>query len=348
MNILNSPLGQFVVSVVLLAGLAPVIVWFFRDTWAALDAAALAQRQNREGRLDPRTPATLVLGAFCLILVNYFGSLEFFQAHIAPILRRYEAAHPETLQVWLYEDLYWRIYWGLSRYLCYLLPLAVWPLVFKENPLDLGLRVRGFLEHAWIYLLCLVVVIPILALVAHMGDFGTYYPMYHLASRSWLDLAVWEAVYLGQFFTLEVFFRGFWVRGSRGLGSSAIFFMVGPYVMIHFPKPYLEACGALVAGVVLGSLSMKTRSIWAGFLVHATVAILMDLLALDHRHALPTLLSPNSSVRLAFPYTSAVLLGIWALAAAGLAFALWRRHRRKAKEASQYSAPPPVPGPLTT
>ena len=348
MNILNSPLGQFVVSVVLLAGLAPVIVWFFRDTWAALDAAALAQRQNREGRLDPRTPATLVLGAFCLILVNYFGSLEFFQAHIAPILRRYEAAHPETLQVWLYEDLYWRIYWGLSRYLCYLLPLAVWPLVFKENPLDLGLRVRGFLEHAWIYLLCLVVVIPILALVAHMGDFGTYYPMYHLASRSWLDLAVWEAVYLGQFFTLEVFFRGFWVRGSRGLGSSAIFFMVGPYVMIHFPKPYLEACGALVAGVVLGSLSMKTRSIWAGFLVHATVAILMDLLALDHRHALPTLLSPNSSVRLAFPYTSAVLLGIWALAAAGLAFALWRRHRRKAKAASQYSVPPPVPGPLTT
>ena len=345
MNILNSPLGQFVVSVVLLAGLAPVIVWFFRDTWAALDAAALAQRQNREGRLDPRTPATLVLGAFCLILVNYFGSLEFFQAHIAPILRRYEAAHPETLQVWLYEDLYWRIYWGLSRYLCYLLPLAVWPLVFKENPLDLGLRVRGFLEHAWIYLLCLVVVIPILALVAHMGDFGTYYPMYHLASRSWLDLAVWEAVYLGQFFTLEVFFRGFWVRGSRGLGSSAIFFMVGPYVMIHFPKPYLEACGALVAGVVLGSLSMKTRSIWAGFLVHATVAILMDLLALDHRHALPTLLSPNSSVRLAFPYTSAVLLGIWALAAAGLAFALWRRHRRKAKAASQHSAPPPVPGP---
>jgi hypothetical protein len=348
MNILNSPLGQFVVSVVLLAGLAPVIVWFFRDTWAALDAAALAQRQNREGRLDPRTPATLVLGAFCLILVNYFGSLEFFQAHIAPILRRYEAAHPETLQVWLYEDLYWRIYWGLSRYLCYLLPLAVWPLVFKENPLDLGLRVRGFLEHAWIYLLCLVVVIPILALVAHMGDFGTYYPMYHLASRSWLDLAVWEAVYLGQFFTLEVFFRGFWVRGSRGLGSSAIFFMVGPYVMIHFPKPYLEACGALVAGVVLGSLSMKTRSIWAGFLVHATVAILMDLLALDHRHALPILLSPNSSVRLAFPYTSAVLLGIWALAAAGLAFALWRRHRRKAKVPSQHSAPPPVPGPLTT
>jgi len=328
MNTLNSPLGQFVISVMLLAGLAPIVVWFFRDTWVSLDAAALAQRQARQGRLDARTPVTLAMAAFCLILINYFGSLEFFDAQIVPVLQRYQAAHPGTIDLVLYEDLYWRVYWGLSRYFAYLLPLAVWPLVFKENPLDLGLRVRGFLQHAWIYLLCLVVVIPVLALVAHMGDFGTYYPMYQLASRSWLDLAVWEVAYVGQFFTLEVFFRGFWVRGSRALGSNAIFFMVGPYVMIHFPKPYLEACGALVAGVVLGSLSMKTRSIWAGFLVHSTVAVLMDLLALDHRHALPTRLSPTSSVRLAFPYTSTVLLVVWLLAFAGLAFALWRARRR--------------------
>jgi hypothetical protein len=330
MNILNSPFGQFLVSIVLLAALAPLVVWFFRDTWLALDAAARVERQKREGRLDPRAPATLLLAGFCLILINYFGSLEFFDAHVVPALKDYETAHPGILHVWLYDDLYWRVYWGLSRYVAYLLPLAVWPLLFKENPLDLGLRVRGFFEHAWIYLLCLVVVIPALALVAHLGDFGTFYPMYHLASRSWLDFAVWEALYIGQFFTLEVFFRGFWVRGSRALGSNAIFFMVVPYVMIHFPKPYLEACGALVAGVVLGSLSMKTRSIWAGFLVHSTVAILMDLLALDHRHALPTLLTPLSSVRLAFPYTQTVLFGVWVLAAAGLAFSLWRRHRRKA------------------
>jgi hypothetical protein len=84
-----------------------------------------------------------------------------------------------------------------------------------------------------------------------------------------------------------------------------------------------------VAGVVLGSLSMKTRSIWAGFLVHTTVAVLMDLLALDHRHALPTRLTPSSSVRLVFPYTSAVLLAVWVLAVAGLVFALWHRRRRR-------------------
>ena len=49
--------------------------------------------------------------------------------------------------------------------------------------------------------------------------------------------------------------------------------MVVPYCMIHYGKPYLEAGAAIIAGVVLGSLSMRTRSIWAGFLVHGTVAI---------------------------------------------------------------------------
>jgi membrane protease YdiL (CAAX protease family) len=64
--------------------------------------------------------------------------------------------------------------------------------------------------------------------------------------------------------------------------------MAVPYCMIHYGKPYLEANGAIVAGIVLGSLAMRTRSVYAGFLVHITVAGSMDLLALWHRAALPT------------------------------------------------------------
>ena len=79
----------------------------------------------------------------------------------------------------------------------------------------------------------------------------------------------------------------------RSFGSGAIWSMVVPYCMIHYGKPYLEASSAVIAGVVLGSLAMRTRSIYAGFLVHATVAVTMDILALDHRHGLPTLLTPG-------------------------------------------------------
>ena len=130
-------------------------------------------------------------------------------------------------------------------------------------------------------------------LVSRQPDFGGYYPFYKGCSRSWFDLLVWEGMYFAQFFALEMFFRGFWLGAlRRSFGSGAIFAMAVPYCMIHYGKPFLEANGAIIAGIALGSLSMRTKSIYQGFLVHITVAALMDWLSLWHRHALPTVFWP--------------------------------------------------------
>jgi membrane protease YdiL (CAAX protease family) len=96
-----------------------------------------------------------------------------------------------------------------------------------------------------------------------------------------------------QFLALELFFRG-WMLGAlrKSMGSAAVFAMAVPYCMIHYGKPYLETHGAIVAGIVLGSLALRTRSIYAGFLVHITVAFAMDFLALYRREALPTVFWP--------------------------------------------------------
>ena len=40
--------------------------------------------------------------------------------------------------------------------------------------------------------------------------------------------------------------------------------------------------------VVLGTLAMKTRSIWSGFFVHVAVAISMDLAAMMKTIGLPS------------------------------------------------------------
>ena len=69
--------------------------------------------------------------------------------------------------------------------------------------------------------------------------------------------------------------------------------MAVPYCMIHYGKPYLEANGAIVAGIVLGSLAMRTRSIYSGFLLHISVAVGMDLLSLYKREALPHIFWPG-------------------------------------------------------
>jgi len=57
--------------------------------------------------------------------------------------------------------------------------------------------------------------------------------------------------------------------------------------MIHYGKPVLETLGAIVAGTVLGTLALRTRSIWSGFLIHVTVAVSMDIAALLMGPGLP-------------------------------------------------------------
>jgi membrane protease YdiL (CAAX protease family) len=170
--------------------------------------------------------------------------------------------------------------------------------------------------------------VPLLLLVSRQPDFGEYYPIYKLAGRSWLDFFVWEAGYLSQFLALEIFFRGFLLQALRGSGAGAIWVMAVPYCMIHYGKPYFEVTAAIVAAVVLGSLAMRTRSIYAGFLTHATVALLMDVLALYRRGSLPVLLTPLSTRHITFLHWGALFWLAWGGAVVVLALklrGLWPR-----------------------
>jgi membrane protease YdiL (CAAX protease family) len=59
--------------------------------------------------------------------------------------------------------------------------------------------------------------------------------------------------------------------------------MTVPYCMIHFGKPMAETLAAIVAGIILGLMSLKTRSIWFGACLHVAVAMSMDFLSLWHK-----------------------------------------------------------------
>jgi membrane protease YdiL (CAAX protease family) len=276
--------------------LLPALWWFFRDTWQELDLESTAFRMKMaaDRRMDYRPFVALAMCAAILTLQEYYGGRATYDEVMRPLLTRIEVKHPQLVRLGKFDELYGFGWWAATRFIGYVLPLAVWRVCFPEDSiLDMGFRVRGFLSHAWIYGLFLAVVVPAMLLVSHEPDFGSYYPFYRECSRSWLDFLAWEAIYFAQFFGLEVFFRGFWLAAlRRSFGSGAIFAMAVPYCMIHYGKPFLEANGAIVAGIALGSLSMKTRSIYQGFLVHITVAGLMDWLSLWHRHALPKVFWP--------------------------------------------------------
>jgi membrane protease YdiL (CAAX protease family) len=328
MHWLELPAVKWAIPLPVAAALAPLIWLVFRSTWRTLDAEALAHRQElaARGAIDARPLVALALVAFILTLQEFYGRRDFYDGVLHRALARHAQAHPGgLLDLAHYDDFYGQLWWAGTRIAGYLVPLAVWPLVFPRDHLaDFGLRLRGFRVHAWIYALCVAVMVPVLLLVSRQPDFADYYPMYKGAGRSWLDFLIWEAFYLGQFFTLELFFRGFILRALRGFGAGAIWAMVVPYCMIHYGKPYLEACAAIAAGIVLGSLAMRTRSIYAGFLVHGTVAVLMDVLALSRRGYLPSALTPTSTRHLTFHHWRSVIWIAWAAALAVLALKGWR------------------------
>jgi membrane protease YdiL (CAAX protease family) len=273
----------------------PGLWWFFRDTWKELDDDATHRRiqMAADGQTDFRPFVALAMCAVILTLQEYYGGTGYFEHSVWPHLVPLEAAHPRFRLI-KYAELFGFAWWAATRVGGYVLPFAVWKIFFRSDSLlDMGLRTRGFFQHAWIYGVFIAILIPILLLVSRQPDFGSYYPFYKLCSRSWFDFLAWEAMYFAQFFALEMFFRGFWLGAlRRSFGSGAIFAMAVPYCMIHFGKPFLEVNGAIVAGIALGSLSMKTKSIYQGFLVHITVAATMDFLAITHAHGLPRVFWP--------------------------------------------------------
>jgi membrane protease YdiL (CAAX protease family) len=292
-------LGKMLFPFVAYVAIAPLMWLFFRRTWRELDLVANEHRQKTlaEGRYDLRPAVLFVITAIVLTVQQYYGQPQFYDDYIEPWLRFVEFkqliepggfgrfVHLET-----YGALYAYGFWAATRIVGYVfVPLGLWKIIFpKDSILDMGFRTRGLLSHAWIYLLFLVVVIPPFYIVSSSPEFYNYYPFYKLCSRSWADLICWEIMYGAQFFALEIFFRGFWLGGLRKtLGSGAIFAMVVPYCMIHYGKPYPETCGAVIAGIALGSLAMKTKSIYSGFFLHVTIALSMDWLALLQKGGLP-------------------------------------------------------------
>lgn len=275
---------------------------FFLETWRQLDEEAALERAANGDRYDYGPLAAFALGAVFLVLMDdhYLGgsraltrTLAFFSPNAVELGGQIYLPIHNSPFFRLIEFTWWAG-WRVLGY--FVFPVLVIKLVLRERIRDYGLETKGFSEHAWIYGVFYCIVLIGVVGVSFTAEFSTYYPFYKLASRSVFDFVAWELLYAAQFLSLEFFFRGFLLKAcKRSLGSHAIFAMVVPYAMIHIGKPWLESVGAVIAGIALGTLAMKTRSIWSGFLIHVSVAISMDVAALLQTDGLPRVWWPELS-----------------------------------------------------
>lgn len=269
----------------------PVSVQFHpRRLLHALDA--IDRQWGRASAPEWRSVAgVLAVVAICLLGIHYLKSHAVFRELVFLFLDPNAAA---ALLAGPWGRLAAEAWWGLVHLIGY----VVVPVLYlwsgpRIRAADVGLRWRDTTSWLGWYVLLAAPIVAFAFVASFTESFTRTYPFYGLAGRSWADLVAWELIYLMQFVCLEFFFRGFMLeRLAPRLGAGAIFVMVVPYMMIHLGKPWPEAFGAILFGVALGILALRSRSIWGGAMVHMTIALSMDVMSLAQTGRWPGLVWP--------------------------------------------------------
>jgi membrane protease YdiL (CAAX protease family) len=243
------------------------------------------------GRPDFKVMTVLVSTAVLLTLQHYVFRSSHSGHALTVVQNTISGPAGDNIVAWATaaenRRLFDLLYWAIGQQIIYvLIPVAIITLAFREPLAEYGVKLRGLLRFGPLYAAMILVMTPLVLWASTAERFRETYPFYRLAPGEplWPRFVVWEIFYALQFVALEFFFRGYVLHGVKHrFGAYAIFVMMVPYCMIHFAKPLPETFGAIIAGVVLGFMSLATRSIWMGALLHIAVALTMDLAALGRR-----------------------------------------------------------------
>jgi hypothetical protein len=238
---------------------------FTVEQWAIID------KEYIKSKVDLKCIGSIILAIFLIVIQRYYGQSRFF----TNLFGDYVSNLPLPT-IWS------RLYSTFASLVLYLIiPYIYIRFVFHEKLKDQGWTLKGIARFKVLYIAMILVVLPLVVMVSFSKSFSSHYPLYSEARDSLANLIIWELSYGLYFVVIEFFFRGFMVFSlARYIGALSIFVMDIPYVMIHFGKPASETIGSIIAGVALGTLSLRTRSIFGGIIVHITIAWGMDILAL--------------------------------------------------------------------
>ena len=184
---------------------------------------------------------------------------------------------------------YARAMYTISQYCFYVFIPLLFHLIFplrQKNPF--GLTFKTEMKYYYLYIGFYLFNFVLLWFVAQTENFQNFYPLYKPSSlKMWV---IYEFFYLSRFFAIEFFYRGWTLfRLEKIFGIHAFLVMLMPYSLQHMFKPFPEAIGSIFAGLVLGYLALKGRSIWPGIFLHAGVAFTMDFYAMWHSGRLSAL-----------------------------------------------------------
>ncbi|MFI5148738.1 MAG: type II CAAX prenyl endopeptidase Rce1 family protein [Bacteroidia bacterium] len=260
----------------------------FLQTFRSAEQESADYMARRSNKADVRILLICILCALNLTIIHYFQDFSFLFQFLIQIGASEFSIHLSAALHHSPHEQLWKLAWWASLIIFFylLIPAFVIRFGFRENLNLYGFRLQGAFKDIKLYGLMLVIMIPLVLFFSGTQSFQARYPFYQPGYKEELfpDFVIWELLYFLQFISLEFFFRGFILHGLRKrFGFYSIFVMTIPYCLIHFGKPFPETVSAILAGIILGFLSLKSKSVYLGIAIHYSVALTMDLCALGHK-----------------------------------------------------------------
>lgn len=167
-----------------------------------------------------------------------------------------------------------------SFVLMFIVPVLVIRLIFKKDLKKFGLRTPHDLKAASKYTASVIILfIPVMLFLSHFNSFQEFY------SSSGTALTTKTAFFLLSsiiyFISEEFLFRGFLLYSVyEKLGENSVWITSLFFALFHFGKLPLEIIFSFVLGLILGHITLKTKSFLPAFVVHFILATCLNLLVI--------------------------------------------------------------------
>jgi membrane protease YdiL (CAAX protease family) len=226
---------------------------------------------SKSKALDRKVIIIFISVAVLQTISWYYTSRRFFRYNFFNSMQ-------DDPNVYLIEYLYWFI--G-DFFTFFILPVLIIKFLLKEKIRNYGLRIGDYNAGIKISILFLMIMLPLIWFFSATPEFSAAYPQLKASVDSWDLFFIFEAGLFIYLIAWEFIWRGFMLFGlEEKFGYYAIFIQMIPFLILHNGKPVPEAFGAIIAGLALGVLAYRTRSIFYCVITHACIMFSIDFISI--------------------------------------------------------------------
>lgn len=200
----------------------------------------------------------------------YFTSRRFYRENIFEHFQGF--SHPYLLEYF---------YWFIGDFFTlFILSSLIIRFILKEKISDYGFKIGDYKTGLFISLLFVLLMVLINWFISATPNFADKYPLLDSAKNSWMIFLIFESGMLIYMIAWEFIWRGFMLFGlERRFGYYSVLIQMLPFVILHNGKPFPETIGAILGGIALGVLAIRTRSVYYCIIAHIGTMYSIDLIS---------------------------------------------------------------------